>query len=236
MTIKLFHPVCLGLLVLGCQAQKPSPETIFQVSTLDSLMAGNFDGVTTFGRLKRLGDFGLGTFDQLNGEMIELDGKVYQVTADGRANMVKPSAKTPFADVTCFEADQVEPLNESLNYAQLCAYLDGKLPNKDGYYAIKITGLFRRLKTRSEHKQEKPYRTLSEALANQVIFEYEQIQGAMVGFRTPETVRGISTTGYHFHFISADKSRGGHVLDGETGAVQIAVDFSDGLQVLPPEK
>lgn len=236
MTIRLFHPLFLGLLVFLCRAPKPSTEIIYQVSTLDSLMAGNFDGIITFGRLKSLGDFGLGTFDQINGEMIELDGQVYQVKADGKASTVNPGMKTPYADVTFFEADQVETPDDSLGYAQLCTFLDGMIPDKNGYYAIKIEGQFRQIKVRSEHKQEKPYRTLQEVLADQVIFEYDRLDGTMVGFRTPEAAQGISTTGYHFHFISADKSQGGHVLDCRTGAVKIAVDYSEGLKVLSPKK
>ena len=236
MKIKIFVTFCLGLLALSCRGQKPAPEIIFQVSTLDALMKGQFDGTTTFGRLKNLGDFGLGTFDKLDGEMICLNGQFYQVKTDGKAYEVKPSMKTPFADVTTFEADQILPLKELLNYQQVQTYLDEQLLDKDGYYAIKIEGLFRYLRTRSVHAQEKPYPTLTEAIANQVVFEYEQIQGTMVGFRNPEALQGTSTTGYHFHFISTDKSKGGHVLDCVMDDVQIAIDRSDGLKVAPPGK
>ena len=236
MKIKIFVTCCLGLLSVSCGGQKPAPEAIFQVSTFDALMEGQFDGTTTFGRLKNLGDFGLGTFDKLDGEMICLDGQFYQVKTDGKAYKVKPSMKAPFADVTSFEADQIKSLKELLNYQQVQAYLDEQLPDKDGYYAIKIEGVFRYLRTRSVPAQEPPYPTLTKAIANQVAFEYEQIQGTMVGFRTPEAVQGTSTTGYHFHFISADKSKGGHVLDCVIDDVQIAIDQSDGLKVLPLKK
>lgn len=225
--------LCLVLFTLGCRSSKTFSETIFQVSTMDSLKAGNYDGLTTFSRLKKRGDFGLGTFEGLDGELILLDGQYYQVKADGLAYPVTPSMKTPFVDVTLFKADQIVSLKETLNYEQLAAYIDRLLPNKDAYYAIKIEGRFNYLKTRSVNPQEKPYPMLSEALAGQVIFEYEQMQGTMVGFRTPEAAEGLSSVGYHFHFISADKMRGGHVLACTIGDVKIAIDYSDNLKVLP---
>src|SRR6202158_1160555 len=69
-------------------------KTIFQTSTVDALMEGASQGDMTMGELKTHGDFGLGTFDGLDGEMIELDGKVFQVRADGHAHPVEDSART----------------------------------------------------------------------------------------------------------------------------------------------
>ena len=90
--------------------QKNAPatdhDTLYQVSTIDALMQGVFDGVQPVGELKRHGDFGIGTFDALDGEMIVLDGVVYQAKADGRIYPVKDSATTPFATVTHFTKDR----------------------------------------------------------------------------------------------------------------------------------
>ena len=57
--------------------------TLFQVSTSTAFVEGVFGGVVTVGELKQHGSFGLGTFDDLDGEMLALDGRFYQVLGDG---------------------------------------------------------------------------------------------------------------------------------------------------------
>lgn len=94
-------------------------ETLFQISTIDALMNGVYDGVTTIGELKNYGDFGIGTFEALDGEMAVVDGKVYQIKADGVAYPAADSVETPFAAVTFFDTDLEETLPGSLNYQQV---------------------------------------------------------------------------------------------------------------------
>ena len=55
--------------------------------------------------LKKHGDFGIGTFDALDGEMIVLDGVVYQAKADGHIYQAADNLTTPFATVTYFDSD-----------------------------------------------------------------------------------------------------------------------------------
>ena len=59
-------------------------ETLYQVSTIDALMQGAYEGVQPVSEIRKHGDFGIGTFDALDGEMIVLDGTVYQAKADGK--------------------------------------------------------------------------------------------------------------------------------------------------------
>src|SRR4028118_424870 len=77
--------------------------TLFQTSTIDALLHGEYDGDVDFEELGGRGDFGLGTLEALDGEMVALDGGFYQVKADGRAYEIEPRARTPFAVVTFFE-------------------------------------------------------------------------------------------------------------------------------------
>lgn len=211
-------------------------EQIFQVSTLPALSAGGFDGITPYPRLHTLGDFGLGTFDQLDGEMVALDGTFYQVRADGVAHPVAPTAKAPFADVTFFKADRIMEVAAPLSYEQLSDYLLQALPDPDAYYAIRIDGAFQTLRVRSVPPQQKPYPTLAEAIDQQVVFDYDQIEGTMVGFYMPAATADVGIPGFHFHFISKDKTRGGHVLNVQLEQAQIAVDDSDGLALLKGNK
>ena len=97
---------------------------LFQTSTIDALLSGNYEGDVSFEELETYGDFGLGTFDALDGEMIGLDGAFYQVKADGRAYEVDERMKTPFAVVTFFEPREIRQLAAPTNYASLQAHLD----------------------------------------------------------------------------------------------------------------
>ena len=144
--------VMSSLTALGCQSSTPSQEAgdvLFQYSTLDTLMAGVYDGDITFGELKQHGDLGLGTFNTLDGEMVEVDHQFYQVKSDGVAYPVADDMKAPFAEVTYFTADQTIQVNDSLDCAHFQSLLDSKLPSLNVPYALKITGVFSTLKTRS---------------------------------------------------------------------------------------
>lgn len=221
------------LLSLGsCHSQKVQRDVIYQVATLEALMEGQYDGLTPYARLQRRGDFGLGTFHQLDGEMVAVAGQFYQIRSDGLAYPVKGTTKTPFADVTFFDAEESAQLMGAHSYQQLSDYLLEKLIDEDRYYALKIEGTFQYLKTRSVPKQVKPYPTLPEVIAEQLVFTYEALEGTMVGFYMPATAQDISTTGFHFHFISQDRTKGGHVLDCIIDEVVIELDASDGLKRL----
>src|SRR5918998_4734044 len=99
--------------------------TLFQTSTIDALLEGKYEGDVSFAELGDRGDFGLGTFDALDGEMICLDGSFYQIKADGRAYAVEKKARTPFAVVTIFEPDTSQTLCRPMSFEALCDYLHG---------------------------------------------------------------------------------------------------------------
>jgi acetolactate decarboxylase len=199
-------------------------DTLFQVSTINALMAGSYDGVMSLGSLGKYGDFGLGTFARLDGEMVGLDGKFYQVRTDGKAYLMSGSVLTPFACVTYFATDRTLDLAEGLDYTHLTAFLDSRLPTVNIFYAIKIEGTFSYVKTRSVPPQEKPYPPLAEVTKNQSVFEFNDVKGTVVGFRCPPYVTGVNVAGYHLHFLTADKSAGGHVLELTVGEAKASID------------
>lgn len=227
--------VLLATLLTACVMPQPitppDRDTLFQTSTLSALQDGEFDGKLTIGELRRHGDFGLGTFNALDGELIELDGQVYQGKDDGIAYLAEDSVQTPFAAVTFFDADATLLLDEAMTCADFQAYLDSQLPSLDAPYAIKVRGDFARLQVRAPQREVQPYPTLTEALADQVIFDSEDVAGTLVGFRLPDYMAGINAIGYHFHFISDDGLSGGHVLDCQTSNVKVEIDTIDRLQV-----
>lgn len=206
-----------------------------QTSTIDALLAGIYDGSTTFADLKRNGDFGIGTFDSLDGEMIAIDGTVYQAKADGTVHPVEDTARTPFAVVKFFSPDTKLPLSESPDLNSLLKELDTILPTPNYFYAIRIEGTFPAIKVRSVPAQKKPYPGLAEAASRQAVFQYHTITGTIIGFRTPGFVKGINLPGYHFHFISTDRKSGGHLLDCRIDKAALSLDRALELRLALPE-
>ena len=223
----------IGSLLAGCQAG--GRDVLFQTSTLPALMQGSLDGELTCGRLKAHGDFGLGTFHALDGEMIVLDGRIYRIPADGVAQPVTDDAETtPFAAVTFFEPDKTTTLTGSLDFKHLSAAIDAMLPTKNVPYAVKITGKFKHVKTRSVPRQSKPYPPLVEIAAKQPTFELHTVEGTAVGFRLPDYVQGVNVPGYHLHFLTADRKAGGHILKLTASDVKVEIDSCSAIHVSLP--
>jgi len=231
----LFFSCILFCILESCVTEKPSPDVLFQVSTINALLEGIYDGEITFKELKRHGDLGLGTFNALDGEMLMLDGKIYQVKADGKVYPAEDSMKTPFSAVTFFEEDTTLVSDSPLDYKSLEEFMDKMLPTENIIYAIKIEVVFKYVRTRSVPAQEKPYPLLSEVVKNQPEFEFHNIKGTLVGFRLPDYLSGINVPRYHLHFITKDKKGGGHLLECETQRIKIGMDFTEQLSITLPE-
>ena len=193
-------------------------EMLYQVSTIDALMQGVYDGVQPFSEVRRHGDFGIGTLDALDGEMIALDGMYYQVRADGIAYPVPDAMTTPFATVTFVEPNLRITTDRPMNYSVLSTYLSERIPSQNMVYAIRINGTFPAMKVRSVPIQAPPYLPLTAAVANQTVFVYSGAKGTVVGFFMPKFFSALNVPGYHLHFISEDRKSGGHILDMTTGA------------------
>jgi len=213
------------LLSLSACAQQPAQtpaapvqdtETIYQVALLQSLTQGYYDGIINVSDLKTHGDIGIGTFEGVNGEMIVLDGKVYQALSDGSVQEAADTETVPFSNVTFFDSDVTADMTEIENMAAFKSALDKTVSEKgkNMFYMIKVNGTFEKMLVRSELKQEKPYKTLDKALeTDQREFNYENIAGTVVGLYCPDYMSGLNAAGWHFHFISDDKTKGGHILE-----------------------
>ena len=210
--------------------------TLFQTSTIDALLEGEYEGDVSFAELGARGDFGLGTLDALDGEMICLDGNFYQIKSDGRAYPVDAKARTPFAVVTAFEPAVSRTLSMPMDFGALCDYVDGVIGDAAVCCAIRVDGQFEYVKTRSVPRQNKPYPPLVEVVENQPTFELRDVSGSLVGFRFPDYAQGLNVSGYHFHFITADRSAGGHVLGCTLTRGELQIDREGDLRLeLPPD-
>lgn len=209
---------------------------LFQASTIGALLDGAYEGDLSFAELAAHGDLGLGTVNRLDGEMIALDGEFLRADVEGRIHPVAPTEQTPFAVVTRFEPTVEAELSGPLEHEALLARLDGLVPGGASSCAVRLDGRFESVRARSVPAQKPPYRPLTEVVAEQNVFELHDVAGTMVGFRFPAYVEGIEVAGYHLHFVSEDRSRGGHVLGSRTaGALRAQLDPSDDLHVeLPP--
>ena len=223
----------LAFLIPGTLASEN--DTLFQTSTISALMQGVYDGTMTFKDLGAHGDFGLGTVQALDGEMVGLDGQFYQIKSDGKASRVSDSMKTPFAEVAFFKPEETVTLNGTSNLTELQSLLDGSLGTKNIFYGIRIDGTFDYVKTRSVPMQSKPYPPLSEAVKDQKIFEFHGVNGTIVGFRCPDYVNGVNVPGYHLHFITLDRSAGGHLLDFKLENASVKVDSLSEFDLALPD-
>lgn len=194
----------LALLLLAAKAD------LYQISTYGALAAGKYDGQTRIGELPKHGDFGLGTFNGLNGEMVVLDGRVNRI--DGFGDVTQPPAGTltPFACVTRFRAEKTLIFNG--DYRQLIRAIEGAAKDPQEMLAIRVDGRFEGLQARSFARQSKPYRPLVTLLANQSMLPYGNTGGTLVGFRMPKSAAPVNVPGYHFHYLAVDRRHGGHIL------------------------
>jgi len=216
----------LAISLMGCLNVYPGRDVLFQASTFSAFSDGSYDGDLTYGELRKHGDFGIGTFDGLDGEMLGVDGIFYQIKGNGVAYPVDDAMKTPFAMVTFFGPDQKIVIDSPLDYNGLEDYLDKLLQSKNLIYAIKVEGLFSYVKTRSVPRQNTPYRPLVEVLKDQSIFEFHGVKGTVVGFRLPEYMKEINVQGYHFHFITEDRKSGGHLLECGIENAEVGIDYT----------
>jgi acetolactate decarboxylase len=208
-----------SLLVAGC-GQRPANQ-LCQTSTITALLEGVYDGDMALSDLSRHGDFGLGTFNDIDGEMILLGGTFYQVKSDGKAYRPEPGTRTPLAVATFFKPASTVRVDSPLSYEGLRAKLDTLRTEGNTPYAFRITGEFERVHTRSVPRQSPPYRRLVEVTREQPTFEFKDVQGSLVVFWVPQYLQQLNVPGYHLHFLTADGSAGGHVLEVRPRRVRV---------------
>jgi acetolactate decarboxylase len=195
--------------------------TLFQVSTSAALVEGLYQGAVRVSRLLRHGDFGLGTFVDLDGEMVVLEGVCYRVASDGVATNVEGDRLIPYAVVTRFNAEFAKQSEQVSSFSELVAVCDGLRSTENVFYAFRITGRFSFVKTRV--MKAVPHGTgLKDASSGQEEFNFEDQEGTLVGLWSPGFAGSFTVPGYHFHFLSEDRKRGGHVL--ECRAVDVTID------------
>ncbi len=191
----------------------PDRESLNQVALLQSLAQGYLGGTVTVKDIRGLGDTGIGTFEGVNGEMIVLDGTVYQALGNGKVVVADDKTIVPYATVTYFDHDISLELKDVQDKGALEKVLDEEVQKcgKNSFYLVKLHTEFSSLLFRSEYGSKKPYPTLVEALkGKQTEFTAKNIKGTLVGLYCPDYMAGLNSPGGHFHFIADDRQKRCH--------------------------
>lgn len=213
-------------------------KTIYQVATLASLQMGGFDGVIPVGELRTHGDIGIGTFHAVDGEMILLDGIVYQALEDGTIQVADDAVTVPFATVTQFAPEETLTLANVGSMADFAQKMDAAIQRRgaNNPYAVRVDGVFDHLHVRSVKPQSKPYRMLSEAMkTSQLDYTFDHTEGTIVGIWFPEYFGQVNLAGWHFHYITADRKRGGHVLAMNFSTASASLSAAEGFELMLPQ-
>lgn len=208
--------------------------TLFQVSTSAALVEGLYQGAVRVSRLLRHGDFGLGTFIDLNGEMVVLDGICYQVSSSGAVGTVAGDRLIPYAVVTRFNAEFSKSFRQLESFSELGSVCDELRDSDNIFYAFRVEGRFSAVKTRVMKAVPKGT-GLQVAASGQEEFLFEEVEGTLVGLWSPGFAGSFSVPGYHFHFLSTDRQRGGHVLECKALDVSVAGCAMNEMHVSLPE-
>jgi len=215
--------------------QLPSHE-VYQVSTVSALLEGVYDGDVTYGQVMKHGDFGVGTFNGLDGEMLAVHGVFYQITSDGNVRAVSPTQKTPFAAVMFFRPSVELKIDGPCNYEQFQNQIDQQLESKNEFYAIRAEGFCEYLKLRTIPKQNEPYLPIAEVVQQQREVEHKGVHGLLAGFRFPSFTDKLDEPGYHLHFIDETRSFGGHVLEAVLKEMTVSIDHTSKFHLVLPEE
>ena len=203
----------------------PAEDFLYQYATVSTLQAAVYDGNVTLGELKKRGDFGLGTFNGVDGELVINHGKFYRIHSSGTVSEVSDCDHTSLAFIKFFKAD----LSLTIQTADITMeQLQKKIASLlavDKLYAIRIKGTFSKLTARASALAQKPYQPLKEHLAqNQVIFNLTNTTGVAVGFLVPSSMEKVNIPGFHFHYIADDLQSGGHIFDFTANQLTVEID------------
>ncbi|QWE06199.1 acetolactate decarboxylase [Polynucleobacter sp. JS-JIR-5-A7] len=208
--------------------------TLYQASTSNALVQGVYQGCVTVGTIKAHGNFGLGTYDALNGEGLMLDGHVYQALGDGSVIEPPDSASAPFWVSAEFEADRNAMIDSVGDWAGLCTHIDALRRSDNLFTAIRIDGIFDEIQYRVACKSA-PGTDLVTATSHQANFKFSNISGTLLGFWSPSYASTLNIPGYHLHFLSDDHQHGGHVLGIQAQNLKLQVMDADNLVIALPE-
>lgn len=213
MLIRYGSIVLIALFVLQpCFAEILMDDPLYQVNTFANLEKGAYNKVITVDEMAEKGDLGVGAFEDLDGELIQMNGTIYQITSDGVVHTPPGDTGISFMNTVRFNPVRSIPIPGPTSLASLKEILNTTFPSDNQIYAIRVDGIFSEMKIRSVPAQDEPYPPLSTVLANQSIFNLTNSTGTITGFWFPSWMQGTNYAGFHLHYLSSDHTAGGHIL------------------------
>lgn len=172
-----------------------------------AFMSGYYEGEFLLSEVLSRGDFGLGTFNNLDGEMIVLDGQIYRAKTDGTSEKVTDlSEGTPSAIVTVFKTEQQIKF-QNVSTDGLKKWIAENLNTEKKMYALKLSGIFTKVTARSQQKvTSRPFPPIEAIVDKMVYHELDEVSGTLVGFQLPPYLGLINYPGLHFHFVGDSRN------------------------------
>jgi acetolactate decarboxylase len=204
------------------QYLKTHVHTLFQVSTSGALVAGVYAGAVSAQEVLEHVDFGLGTFANLDGEMVVLDGHVYQVQGTGRVLEAPRTAQAPFAVVTKFASNMDLEIGAITIFSDLQRRCNSLRTSDNIFYALRLDGRSG-IQTRAVNRLEAGTGLVNAAKA-QTEFSFTGASGTLVGSWSLGFSSAFGVAGYHFHFLSNDRKEGGDLLECESGPLRFMME------------
>jgi len=209
-----------------------SPRRMYQISTSTALVEGVYSGSVWSSALLEQGNFGVGTFEGLNGEMVILDGEIYQ--AAGNVRRRSDDFPVPFASVTHFHEDAVFQIENVACLKDIELACDPHRVSGNLFYAVRLDGVFDTMHARAVHPVPQGTRLL-DAARTELEFDFKNIEGTLVCLWSPKYSSSFSVPGYHFHFISKDRTKGGHVLNCAAQQLRASIQLVSEYDIRLPE-
>lgn len=214
--------------------------TIYQVSTLQALALGYSRAVVKVQEFIEHGDTGLGTFENVDGEMIVVDGVCYQARQDGSVVPTDGEAGVPFAVVGSLKNGRSFKIEEKKDIDAIKLELTLRIEEDFGLNSIhiaRIDGFFDIVHARAGAPYRSQHVTLKNILSKtQKNFCFEQLYGTLVCVYYPDYMDGINAAGWHLHFISADRQLGGHVFKVSMRSGECLLQKMDRIEIQLPRE
>lgn len=226
----------VGLLAAaGPESRAHSDGALHQVGTYEYLTQPDFSGLAPVSAIAIGNTIGLGTFTDLDGELVMLGGEVYRVRPDGIPRIVPGDATTPFMQAVRFQPTRNTPVAPGTTCEQLPTLINQAAEQANGIVAVRVRGTFDELTTRSINADPAPYQPLSQTITEQTTFDLDGQRAALVGFWQGKDALGVGQDGLHLHGLTADRTAGGHVLSCTASSdVQLSIQPVTEVQLLTP--
>lgn len=180
---------------------------------------GYYAALIRVGDAKAHGNFGVGEFENLRGELFAMDNEFYELRADGTAHLAADGDWLNVTFLTFFEPEETLRVESPLSFKvdgtpterDLSVWLSSQLPSPDSFYSMSVVGDFENVVVSAIPEQSRPYLPFSEARKLRQEHVVEKQPGRMVAYFTPNYLGCVGVPGLHFHFLNDARTKGGHV-------------------------